>query len=49
MVPVLGQTVVGFSGDNFIFLAKLEDGDIVVRCPVTLKVLTFPPSFFVQR
>jgi hypothetical protein len=49
MDAVLGQTVVGFSGDEFIFLAVNHDGDVIVRCPVTLKLLTFPPFFFVQR
>ena len=46
MNAILGQTVVGFSGDNFIFLAQLEDGDVMVRDPVTLKTLVFPASFF---
>ncbi len=46
MDAVLGQTVVGFSGDEFIFLAVNHDGDVMVRCPVTLKFFTFPRSFF---
>jgi len=43
--PVLGQTIVGFSGDDFIFLA-MNDDDVFVRCPVTLKVDSYPRSFF---
>ena len=46
MVPVLGQTVKGFSGDDFIFLAINDHDDVIVRCPVTLKMLTFPRFFF---
>ena len=46
MNAILGQTVVGFSGDDFIFLAQLEDGNVVVRDPVTLKTLVLPVSFF---
>jgi hypothetical protein len=46
MNPVIGQTIVGFSGDEFIFLAFNDDGDIIVRDPVTLKLMTFPTFFF---
>ena len=46
MVPVLGQTVKGFTGDPFIFLAINDIDDVVVRCPITLKLYTFPRFFF---
>lgn len=46
MVPVLGQSVKGFTGDDFIFLAIKDQDDVIVRCPVTLEVLTFPRFFF---
>jgi hypothetical protein len=46
MNPVIGQTIVGFSGDEFIFLAFNDDGDIIVRDPVTLKLMTFPTFMF---
>lgn len=46
MVPALGQTVQGFSGDSWIFLAINDIDDVIVRCPVTLKLYTFPRFFF---
>jgi len=46
MVPTFGETVKGFSGDDFIFLGVNDCDDVMVRCPVTLKFFTFPRSFF---
>ena len=43
--PCLGQTIKGFSGDDFIFLA-LNGDEVIVRCPVTLKLDFYPRSFF---
>jgi hypothetical protein len=46
MDPVFGQTVKGFSGDEYIFLGIKDDDDVMVRCPVSLKFFTFPRFFF---
>ena len=41
-----GQTIYGFSGDEFIFLGFNNDGDMIVRDPVTLKLMIFPTFMF---